>query len=303
MDQYNQDQAARDSDLFDMGLSLDDYDMFADQTSIGEPGEGYEFVDQDFKGYIHTGDDPYGVKGTIEKYGEPLDNRYKDVEDFDASRLTKPTSSYFTTKNIDITPPAAKGYTPLDNRFSLFDKATNLVTTKFDKAWNTIQNPFADPKSTAQLSLSAAGFLGVPYTTPISMGLEVLNIMMSEGMGQIGRTGMDMNEYWNPGSSSLGPATMTSVHGFNSDGIAVDIDGNPVGEYNPNDPTRHGLQMFGFPTKAGIEAENRANQKGQTVVSIPDSGGPTQDDTGGGLGSGDDIGDVTDETSGDVAGI
>ena len=113
-------------------------------------------------------------------------------------------------------------------------------------------------------------------SNPISgfMMKPVLDIMLSEGQGQIGATAIVSDDYWNPGGAALGTTTVSSVHGFaqtDKGVVAVDIHGNILAEYDPQNPQRHGLSLFGFtPTTKGQEAydarQAREDRRGHRVV-------------------------------------
>ena len=183
--------------------------------------------------------------------------------------------------------------------------------TKFDQATSFFKDQFAkqmEPRNFAATSL------GMLTGAPLGAANVLLQAVMSEGHGQIGRTGIVSDIYWNPGGVGHGPAVGTQIAGFaNVPGYALSVAVDALGRQVVD---RTGVNIYGvgntkrgqllYDQKVRDEALDRGpHQKGagQTVVEIKDSGGPTQDDTGGGLGSGDDIGNVTDETSGDVAGI
>ena len=121
-------------------------------------------------------------------------------------------------------------------------------------------------------------------SNPISgfMLKPVLDAMFSEGQGQIGTTAIVSDDYWNPGSPTLGTTTISTVHGYaeTPDGIrAVDIHGNILAEHSPHDPTRHGLILGGFTaTTKGQEAYDarRAREDKRGVIVIKGGAG---DDT------------------------
>ena len=109
-------------------------------------------------------------------------------------------------------------------------------------------------KGAGMIGKYGAGLLGLG-TIPATMagyGIgKIAEMMMSEGGGQLGMPGIIADDYWNPGGSSLGPSTVSSIHGFaqTGDGIfAVDNRGNILAELNTNDPTRHGLLLRGLTT-------------------------------------------------------
>jgi len=133
------------------------------------------------------------------------------------------------------------------------------------------------------------------------------------GWGQIGMPGIVSDTYWNPGGDSHGNKVATEIAGYanipgNFFSRAVDAFGREVADSTGGVRLGFGNTKRGqllYDQKIRDEALDRGpHQKGagQTVVTIKDDGW-TNVDTGDALGSGDDIGNVTDETSGDVAGI
>ena len=168
---------------------------------------------------------------------------------------------------------------------------------------SAVEKRAGDPKTLFSLALPME----------LSIPLTILQAAFSEGHGQIGRTGIDADAYWNPGGVSLGPSIETQIAGFaNVPGSFLSI---AVDEFGRQVVQKDGVGIYGFGNtekgqlvydqKIRDEALARGpHQKGagQTVVKIEEAGW-TNVDTGDALGSGDDIGNVTEETSGDVAGI
>ena len=144
----------------------------------------------------------------------------------------------------------------------------------------SIRDGFYEPSTLVEPI--AKGFAGslinnlLFQANPLSgfMMKPVLDIMFSEGQGQIGTTAIVSEDYWNPGSAVLGSTTVSSVHGFaqtDKGVVAVDIHGNILAEYNPQNPQRHGLAIYGFtPTIKGQEKydakQAREDKRGVTVI-------------------------------------
>tara|TARA_R100001082_G_scaffold90390_1_gene56861 strand:- start:1200 stop:2465 length:1266 start_codon:yes stop_codon:yes gene_type:complete len=136
------------------------------------------------------------------------------------------------------------------------------------------------PKGAGMLGKYGAGLLGLGTIPATIAGYgigKIAEMMMSEGGGQIGMPGIIADDYWNPGGTTLGPSTVSSIHGYaqTPDGIrAVDIRGNILAEHNPNDPTRHGLLLGGWsPTEAGQIAYDERDGGGYVDSPVKGQGG------------------------------
>jgi hypothetical protein len=85
--------------------------------------------------------------------------------------------------------------------------------------------------------------------------LTILQGIFSEGHGQIGRTGIDSDAYWNPGGPEHGPSIESQVYGYASAtpgsmwGQAVNRDGTFLN-------TKDGAYMLGIVTDKGQDAFN-----------------------------------------------
>lgn len=107
--------------------------------------------------------------------------------------------------------------------------------------------------------------LGLALPMELSIPLTILQGVFSEGHGQIGRSGIVADDYWNPGGAGLGPATPTQVYGFasipgNFFSIAVDSQGREVN-------TREGGAIFGI---GNTEKGQRAYDARQMGIDVKD---------------------------------
>ena len=125
--------------------------------------------------------------------------------------------------------------------------------TKFDQATSFFKDQFA--KQMEPINFTATS-LGMLTGAPLGAANVLLQAVMSEGHGQIGRTGIVSDIYWNPGGAGLGPAVGTQIAGFanvpgSTFSIAVDALGRQVVD-------RTGVNIYGVGnTKKGQEAYNK----------------------------------------------
>ncbi len=125
--------------------------------------------------------------------------------------------------------------------------------TKFDQATSFFKDQFA--KQMEPRNFIATG-LGMLTGTPLGAANLIFQAAFSEGHGQIGRTGIVSDTYWNPGGAGLGPAVETQIAGFaNIPGYALSVAVDALGRQVVD---RTGVNIYGVGnTKKGQEAYNK----------------------------------------------